>query len=96
MDLELEATEFQFCSLDEWMETEKKIGKFSKRSQTMIYFGFFEILKNYFLATIFVVTWYGYVVCKNHNLSNLQASQQRTVQYTFKISRILTDEKVGI
>ena len=39
------------------------------------------------------MTRYGYVVCKNHNLGNLQASQQWTVRRTFKISHIFTDEK---
>ena len=52
---------------------------------------FFEFLKKYFLFRIFCVTRYGYVVCKNYNLSNLQASQQRTARHTLKTSRILAD-----
>ena len=35
----------------------------------------FEILKTYVLFGIFFVIRYGYPVCKNHNLGNLQASQ---------------------
>ena len=52
---------------------------------------FFEFLKKYILFRIFCVTRYGYVVCKNYNLSNLQASQQRTARHTLKTSRILAD-----
>ena len=50
-----------------------------------------SMTKKYFLFGIFCVTRYGYVVCKNYNLSNLQASQQRTARHTLKTSRILAD-----
>ena len=76
-----------------------KISKFSKNIGNVYYFlkkyffgKVFRIFeKKYFLFRIFCVTRYGYVVCKNYNLSNLQASQQRTARHTLKTSRILAD-----
>ena len=71
---------------------------FKKTSKIFIIFSknifsekFFEFLKKYFVFRIFCVTRYGYVVCKNYTLSNLQASQQRTARHTLKTSRILAD-----
>ena len=71
----------------------RKIRKFSKNVRKYVFGKLFEILKNIFVRVFFFVTRYGYVLCKIHDLGNLQVIQQRTVRYTFKISRILTDEK---
>ena len=52
---------------------------------------FSKFWKHFFCSGFFCVTRYGYVVCKNYNFSNLQASQQRTARHTFKTSRIFPD-----
>ena len=69
----------------------KNIGKFYYFLKKYFFGKVFRIFEKYILFRIFCVTRYGYVVCKNYNLSNLQASQQRTARHTLKTSRILAD-----
>ena len=75
----------------EFHNFQKSIGNFYYFLKNIFSEKFFEFLKKYILFRIFCVTRYGYVVCKNYNLSNLQASQQRTARHTLKTSRILAD-----